>query len=484
MDTITREKFKSLKELDKILVERVFLSQQEHVFHWWDELSKEKQRHLLNQLGNIDFALLQQLVKNFVKDMDLFNYRTEIFEPPNVIPIPKTKKQKALASEAEKIGEAAIRAGMTSIVTVAGGMGTRLSTKGPKGALPISPVMNKSIFQLHAEKILANMKKYDTIIPWYIMTCKNNDEITRRFFKKNKNFGLMSKHITFFKQEDLPVVDYQGNLLLDSKSNILTSPDGHGGTFFALEKHGLLSKMKKLGIKHIFYHQVDNILIKIVDPVFLGYHIKERAKMSPKAMRKFRPNERVGVIGIRDGRLDTVEYTELSEKQKNARRPDGKLTFWLGNPAIYLIDVNFIERISRDYTHLPYHKAVKKVPVLDGKGVKTEPDKNNAVKFEMFVFDALKYAGRSIIMEVERNEEFAPVKDLRGVDSINTSRQDMVNQFGSWLRNTGIKVPINRYGNVSGKIEISPLYALDAEELKRKLETDKRIRYKSKLNLQ
>lgn len=477
---IKSEEIKTASGPEKLLVEKVFNTGQEHVFKWWKELSIGEQKSILNQLKLIDFNLLQELVDKHINGDELTTEATTL-TPPIIIPIPQDDTQRTQEIKAKEIGENAIRAGKTSVVTVAGGLGTRLGVNRPKGTLPISPIMSKSIFQLHAEKIRANMKRYNTIIPWYIMTSLNNDEMTRDFFEENNYFGLNKHDVSFFTQDVLPVLDFHGKLLMDSKGNIMTSPNGHGGTLFALKGKGSLSDMDQRGIKHIFYHQIDNVLIKIVDPVFLGYHISDGAKMSPKVVRKTNPEEKVGIIGIRNGHLDTIEYSELSDEEKHARNPDGPLKFGMGSPAIYLLDVDFVEKINESDASLPHHKAEKKVPCIDENGAKVKPTENNAVKFEMFIFDALKHAGKSIIMEVAREDEFSPVKNAEGDSSPETAKQHMINQFGRWLKGAGIETPMDGNGNVNGSIEISPLYALDAEELKNKV--DKNIVFSGTLNL-
>ncbi len=469
-------------EPDKRLVEKVFSYKQEHVFRWWNDLSAIEQENLLNQLRTIDFTLLQELIEKHIEVSTPPNTKTTALEPPEIIPIPNNDSQKARAAEAKEIGEQALKTGRVAIVTVAGGLGTRLGADRPKGTLPISPIMGKSIFQLHAEKIQAVMNKYDTVTPWYIMTSENNDEMTRSFFEENRYFSLDSDNVSFFTQGVLPVIDLNGRLLMESKSNIVTSPNGHGGTLLALQEKGILSNMNNHNIKHIFYHQVDNVLIKIADPVYLGYHISAGAKMSPKVVQKTDPEEKVGIVGIRDGYLDTIEYSELSDKEKHALNPDGTLKFGMGSPAIYLLDVDFVEKINEGHFALPYHKAVKKVPCIDEEGCAMKPAENNAVKFEMFIFDALKHAGKSIIMEVVREDEFSPVKNAEGDSSPETARQHMTNLFGRWLEEAGIEVPTDESGNAEGTIEVSPLYALDSEELKEKIDT--KIVFNGELNLQ
>ena len=481
-DKLKPSEIKTENEPDKLIVEKVFSHKQEHVFRWWNDLTINEQKTLLNQLRLTDFTLLQDFIEKHTKGNKLIRPEATTLELPDIIPIPQNDSQKALSDEAGKIGENAIEAGTVAVVTVAGGLGTRLGANRPKGMLPISPIMGKSIFQLHAEKIQAMMKKYDTVIPWYIMTSLNNDEMTRNFFEENRYFGLSTDNVSFFTQGVLPVIDLQGKLLMDSKSSIVTSPNGHGGTLLALKERGILSNMNERGIKHIFYHQVDNILIKIADPVYLGYHISAGAKMSPKVVQKTDPEEKVGIVGIKDGHLDTIEYSELSDEERHALNPDGTLKFGMGNPAIYLLDVDFVEKINKSLFALPYHKAIKKVSCVDENGCKIKPSENNAAKFEMFIFDALKHAEKSIIMEVVREDEFSPVKNAEGNSSPDTARHSMINMFGRWLQEAGVEIPKDEAENVKGTIEISPLYALDTEELKEKI--DQKIVFNGELNLQ
>ena len=481
-DKLKPSEIKTENEPDKLIVEKVFSHKQEHVFRWWNDLTINEQKTLLNQLRLTDFTLLQDFIEKHTKGNKLISPEATTLELPDIIPIPQNDSQKALSDEAGEIGENAIEACTVAVVTVAGGLGTRLGANRPKGTLPISPIMGKSIFQLHAEKIQAMMKKYDTVIPWYIMTSLNNDEMTRNFFEENRYFGLSTDNVSFFTQGVLPVIDLQGKLLMDSKSSIVTSPNGHGGTLLALKERGILSNMNERGIKHIFYHQVDNILIKIADPVYLGYHISAGAKMSPKVVQKTDPEEKVGIVGIKDGHLDTIEYSELSDEERHALNPDGTLKFGMGNPAIYLLDVDFVEKINKSLFALPYHKAIKKVSCVDENGCKIKPSENNAAKFEMFIFDALKHAEKSIIMEVVREDEFSPVKNAEGNSSPDTARHSMINMFGRWLQEAGVEIPKDEAENVKGTIEISPLYALDTEELKEKI--DQKIVFNGELNLQ
>lgn len=313
------------------------------------------------------------------------------------------------------------------------------------------------------------------------MTSETNGTMTQDFFRSHRFFGIDPQQVCFFTQGMLPVVDLQGNLLMDSKSNIVMSPNGHGGVIIALREKGILDDMKRRGIKHIFYHQVDNVLIKIADPVFVGYHLMDHTEMSLKVVKKCHPEEKVGIVANIDGRLQVIEYSELSRDDMYAKGADGTLKYNAGNIAIHMMSIDFLEKVYQNGGAISYHTAIKRVPYLNENGMTIAPENNNAMKFESFIFDILKHVQKSVIMEVLREDEFSPVKNREGENSPETSRQDMINQFGRWLRKAGISIPTDPLGNVLGLIEISPYFALDEEELGNKI--DKHMRFNGHLSL-
>ncbi len=450
---------------------------QEHVLRFWDELTDEQKEGFLNQLESIDLELITGLAEQFVRNPASAVPPDRKLSPPHVIPVPVTEEQKRAAEEAKKVGERVLREGKVGVILVAGGQGTRLGYPGPKGKYPITPVKKKTLFQFHAEKILALSRRYGTSIPWYIMTSEANDAETREFFAANRYFGLNPADVFFFRQDMIPAVDENGRLFLERKDRVFTNPNGHGGTLLALKKSGALQDMRRRGIEELFYFQVDNVLIKICDPVFIGYHVQADAEMSCKVVPKRDPYEKVGVVGYLNGKLTIIEYSDLSEEEMLARNPDGSLMYNAGSIAIHMLRRQFIEELTAGEFSLPYHRAHKKIPHIDEKGQLVQPREPNGYKFETFIFDALQYTRNAVIMEVDRTQEFSPVKNASGINSPQTAMQALCNLWGGWLEAAGIAVPRDEHtGDVLGKLEISPLYALDVEEFVQKAPEDLRFR--------
>ena len=439
----------------------------DHVFKWWKTIGEEGKNRLLQQLSSIDFDELRVLYEQHAEKKD--SPTGQKIEPAKIISIPKDEAQIEAAQEAARIGEQALRAGQVAVFLVAGGQATRLGMDAPKGTLEITPIKNKSMFQHHAEKILALSRKYETRLPFYIMTSETNDDATRKFFDQHDCFGLDRADVTFFKQEMIPALDFSGRLILDSKEHVFANPNGHGGSLTSLKSSGALADMQARGIKHIFYFQVDNLMIKIADPVFLGYHAGREAEMSVKVAPKCGPEEKVGVVCLVDSTMTVIEYSDLPDELRYARSEDGSLKFSDGNLAIHTFDIDFIERVNSEKHSLPHHIAEKAVSLLDAEGKPVKPPEKNGLKFEKFVFDALGLARETVVMEVVREEEFAPIKNAEGADSPATARQMMAALYAGWLEEAGARVPRDSDGNPRGPLEISPLFALDAGELKEKL---------------
>jgi UDP-N-acetylglucosamine/UDP-N-acetylgalactosamine diphosphorylase len=269
----------------------------------------------------------------------------------------------------------------------------------------------------------------------------------------------------------MPALDMTtGKLLLESPGRLFTSPNGHGGTLLALADQGLLDRLQGQGIKHIFYFQVDNPLVKVADPVFLGHHLAAHAEVSSKIVPKESPTDKLGNLVLVGGRCAMIEYSDLPEDMARQTDEQGHLRFWAGSPAIHVFDVGFLRRVMQGEARIPFHIARKKVPFVDAEGTRVEPKKENALKFEMFIFDVLPRAERWTVVESGRREEFEPLKNATGRDSPETVRQALSNLAADWIERAGVKVPRKTGGDSGVPLEVSPLYALDAEELAGKLD--------------
>jgi UDP-N-acetylglucosamine/UDP-N-acetylgalactosamine diphosphorylase len=387
--------------------------------------------------------------------------------------LPRTDAERVSRRHMAEEGEAMLAGGEVAVVVVAGGQGTRLGFDGPKGTYPIGPVSGATLFQIHCEKIVALGRRHGRPIPLYVMTSPENHEATARFFAEHANFGL--ERVRLFTQGQMPAVDKAtGKILLADKGQLALSPDGHGGTLTALAAPGpdnspsCLEEMRAAGIRTIFYFQVDNPLVQIADPAFLGLHRKADAEVSFKVVEKVHPDERVGVVVEVGGRPQVIEYTDLPRDLAERREPEGTLELWAGSIAIHVFERAFIERIVAR-AELPFHRAIKKVPFVDDSGAPVEPAAPNAVKFETFIFDALPLAERYAVVECDRAIEFEPLKNASGPDSPASVRQRMSDNFAGWLESAGAAVVRSSDGSTPFGIEISPLFALDAAELKGKV---------------
>ncbi|MDR3237389.1 MAG: UDPGP type 1 family protein [Spirochaetia bacterium] len=429
------------------VINRIYGHRQEHVFKHWDELNDADKKHLLDDLKNIDLELMEKLYAGKPQD-------TAAFTPAPFIELPKTAEQKAAQAKAAQTGVEFIKKGLAAAFVVAGGQGSRLGCEGPKGMFPIAPISGKTLFQIHGEKILAYSRKYKTSIPWLVMTSVDNHDDTLDYFEKMNFFGLGKNDVFIFPQNMIPSLDTDGKLVLENPCSIFKNPDGHGGSLAALSGSGTLEKMKERGIRLISYFQVDNPLIKIIDPEFIGYHILYGADISSKAIPKAYPEEKVGVfVKFNNGRTGVVEYSDLPAEKTTQRGKNGELLYRAGNIAVHLFSLDFIESLtSEKKIALPFHTARKKLPVYAGE--------IEGFKFEKFIFDAITMTERSVIMETLREDEFAPVKNAAGVDSPETSQRLMIELHKKWLTQRGVSIP----QRVS-VIEISPLTAVAPEDI-------------------
>lgn len=393
--------------------------------------------HLAKQADELNWSDIQSALEECIFNRDEIGLPKD-YGPAAYFPlIPESTEQNELYKKGYIHGESLIQAGKIAAFTVAGGQGTRLGYDGPKGTLPVSPIKNKPLFQLFAEQIRGVSEKYETVIPWYIMCSPLNLNATISHFEENSHYGLAKENIKFFAQGVMPATDFEGNLLLASKNSLALSPNGHGGSLKALIDSGSIADMENRGIEHVSYFQVDNPLVTILNPLFIGLHDLQKSDMSSRSLTKTGPFEKLGNFVSIGDRVSIIEYSDLPEEKALEKDNHGKIKYRAGSPAIHILRRDFIEQFASGEIKLPYHRAEKKVAHIDENGQYITPTQPNAVKFETFVFDALPFAKNPLILEAYRGEEFSPVKNMTGVDSLESSKSDQIEKAKSWLLKSG-----------------------------------------------
>ena len=447
------------------LVQTLTKHHQEHVLKWWDESSEANQSHLVQQLQAIDLEKLEAVWKadqaaTQPADADSGSRAERAAAPTSVVRQPASDRDRAVRQEAAKAGERLLAESKVAVITVAGGQGSRLGFDQPKGMYPIGPVSDRTLFQIFGEQILARQQRHGGSIPWLIMTSAATHADTVDFFEHKEFFGLDSQHVHFFQQGSMPAVAADtGQLLLETKSSLCLSPDGHGGLIAALQSSGLLQRMADQRVEQFFYHQVDNPTVIMCDPELLGLHQQHASQLTTNVVQKSSPTERMGVLVEIDGDLQIIEYSELTEAQASRCDASGQWIFWAGNTAVHVFAREFLEHLAGEGGRLPLHLAKKKVPCLNADGQLVEPQQPNAHKFERFIFDALPLAQNALIVEGDRDREFNPVKNADGSDSPATARAALNRIARHWLAAAGHPLADDV------EVEISPLMALDQHEL-------------------
>ena len=389
---------------------------QEHLLNNYKFLDDQKKEKLIKQIKNIDFD----------QTIDLFNITTKSVKKPDgeissIEYVDKSKLSKEEYDRYYEIGKKKIEEGKYAVVTMAGGQGTRLGYVAPKGTFKIGGGVEKSLFEALSDTIKEARNKYNTNIPWYIMTSRENNNATEKFFEKHDFFGLPYEDVKFFKQGELPMLDTNGKLMLDETGMIKLAADGHGGVFESLYKNGYLEDMKARGIEWIFISGVDNVLAGLVDPIAVGLAVAEGTLATGKSVVKRDPEEKVGVFCKKNGRPYVIEYTEITDEMANAKDSNGELIYGESHILTNLFNIKALENISQN--KLPYHKAFKKAKYMDENGEIIRPEKPNAYKYETFIFDAFESLESMSVLRVKREDEFAPLKNADGEDSPDTARE-------------------------------------------------------------
>ena len=433
---------------------------QSHLLRRLDQLSGDQSARFQRDLDRLDLSCLQSLWHE-----DGHRKAESAPEPPSLVQL----TEQAVRTQALTRGQALLAEGKVACLTVAGGQGSRLGWDAPKGTFPSGPITGDSLFAQFAGQIERETKRYGQLVPWCIMTSPLNHGSTVSFFEQHRHFGLDPSTVHFFTQGVMPSVDCEtGEVLLAAPDAIAFNPDGHGGTLRALSTSGLLSTLRSQGIEHLSYFQVDNPLVRALDPVFLGLHIEESfssAEVTSKAVAKRAPDEKVGVFGVQDGQLTVLEYSDLDPEVCKATDGDGRLMFRAGNMAVHAFGLEFLERLTGG-TGLPFHRAIKKVPFFDDStGTMKHPSSPNAVKYETFIFDTLPLASRPLVVESDRAEEFAPIKNAEGSDSVQTSQMAQSVRAAKWLSHSGVQIAQDASGQPAAQIEIRSSSATCPEDL-------------------
>jgi UDP-N-acetylglucosamine/UDP-N-acetylgalactosamine diphosphorylase len=433
---------------------------QEHLFEQWAQLTESERENLLSQLEQVDF---NQLARQRSLLAAPVSSRAAALEPPDLFPLRRSGAQQARAQQAGAVGRELLSRGSVGFLVVAGGQASRLGHPGPKGTFPLGPLSGQSLFEIQARRLRAAGARYDFQPVWYVMTSPGNDAATREFFREHEWFGLPARDVVFFCQRMLPAVDPSGRILRAARGELFLAPGGHGGSLEALAQSGALADARARGLSRLAYFQVDNPLARPADPLFLGLHHLACARMSSKVVAKRNADEKVGVLARADGQMTCIEYSDLPEDLRQARDRDGQLRFRAGNIAAHVIDCDFVEELTRGGLDLPWHLARKRMSVWHA-GRQQELE---GIKFETFVFDALARSRESVVLEVDRAEEFSPVKNRSGEDSPESSRADLCRLYAGWASRAGHELPPC---DASGchPIEVDPLVAEDAEEFRRR----------------
>lgn len=451
------------------LTERLAPHSQEHVLRDWDDLSESQQTRLAGQLDGID---LDEIAALYAGDVDQPDWHAAArrAEPPVAMRLADRRAGQGgglgvTPDKAKQRGRQALDAGKVGVLLVAGGQGSRLGFEKPKGMYPIGPVSDATLLQIHLEKAVALATRHGVGVPVYLMTSPVTHEETVEFLDANDRFGLAKDDLFIFRQGTMPAVDRQsGKLLLADKGELFLSPDGHGGTVAALAtyKNGgenAVQHMRRRGVECLYYLQVDNPLIPIGDSELVGYHLATESELTSVAIAKETPGEKLGNFVTVDGKLCVIEYSDFPEEVAEQEADGGGLKFWAGSIAVHVFGVAFLERMLAEKDALPFHTAKKKVPHLSADGELVEPSEPNGLKFERFIFDLLPRAERPIVVEYAEGEIFAPLKNAPGApkDTPEYVQRFLVSQHRGWLEAAGVELPADT------PIEISPLWALDAE---------------------
>lgn len=426
---------------------------QEHILRHYPSLSKASKNKLLDKMEQLDFAALGELFQLTKEPL----VSTDLISPMAAFDSESYSDEER--AQMTEIGWDRLRQGKVAVLVVAGGQGSRLGHEGPKGTYSIGLPSGKSLFQLQAERLLNLSRKAERSIPWYIMTSPENHQDTVRYFQASAYFGYEPEDIFFFQQSVLPALDSAGRVLLSAKDEIGLTPSGNGDSFASMKRSGALDDLKRRGVEWLFYYNVDNALIRVADPLFIGAAARYNYPIATKVAEKAYPEEKVGILCLKEGRPAVVEYMDVPKELMYESDSTGHLIYGLANLSIHLFRTDFIERHAD--TNVPYHAAHKAVKYIDDQGNTVHPASPNAFKFENLIFDFFPLVEHMMVLKIRREEEFAPVKNKEGKDSPATARSLVQDLHKRWLLEAGVASNV-----LEGlDIEISPLVSYAGEGL-------------------
>ncbi|EEH48228.1 UDP-N-acetylglucosamine diphosphorylase [Paracoccidioides brasiliensis Pb18] len=452
---------------------------QGHVFTFFEELKSTEKARLFDQLSNFDPNRINELANTALNPPAA----TQGAQKTTVEPLPESSTASMIDSDSDSLqkfyntGLELIAANKVAVVLMAGGQGTRLGSSAPKGCFDIGLPSKKSLFQIQAERIIklqqlaqASSDKDKVVIPWYVMTSGPTRQPTQTFFEKHNFFGLEKENVVIFEQGVLPCISNEGKILMENKSKVAVAPDGNGGIYQALLTSGVRTDMRNRGIKHIHAYCVDNCLVKVADPVFIGFAAFKNVDIATKVVRKRNATESVGLILLKNGKPDVVEYSEIDKETAEAKDPKHPdvLKFRAANIVNHYYSFSFLESIEVWASKLPHHVARKKIPCVNlGTGEIVKVERPNGIKLEQFVFDVfpLLPLDKFASIEVKREDEFSPLKNARGTgeDDPDTSKRDIMRQGERWVRAAGGLVE-SESEDAAG-VEVSPLISYAGEGL-------------------